>query len=130
MSSSEMLSALLIASSVMTIGSSSAVLGYYNGPVATPKDAKYNMQVVYMVLACLGVVIGLASLLYPKKLSYITENSTVSTLLVVVWLSVTLISGIQARQVIGEIATTFLVEWVIIAAIGLATLYTWWNYEE
>ena len=125
-----MLSALLIASSILTIGNTSAVMGYYNGPVATPKDNKFTLAVVYMVLACLGVVIGLWSLLFPEQISFVTKSNFVSTGLVLVWLVVTTLSAIQARQIIGELATTFMVEWVIIAALVIGTGYVSFNYED
>lgn len=90
----EYLSAILILGSIQTIGVTSAVIAYYNSN-EVEKDAKFTLNVIAMVLACVGVIIGLYAFMYPdmfKSMYYIG--------LVLVWLAVTFATELIGRTVI------------------------------
>jgi hypothetical protein len=108
----EYLSAILILGSIQTIGVTSAVISYYNSN-EVEKDAKFTMNVIALVLACVGVIIGLYAFMYPdmfKNMYYIG--------LVLVWLAVTFATELVGRTVITNQDVGFYI------SIGLTVVLT------
>lgn len=108
----EYLSAILILGSIQTIGVTSAVISYYNSN-EVEKDAKFTLNVIALVLACVGVIIGLYAFMYPdmfKNMYYIG--------IVLVWLAVTFATEFVGRTVITNQDVGFYI------SIGLTGLLT------
>lgn len=91
------LAACLVLASIQTIGTSSATIGGYNMPPYTPYNSTYYMQVVFLILACLGVIIGLYAIMKPD---YFEDNRYVLLGLTVVWLGVTVWSTELSKTVV------------------------------
>lgn len=110
----EYMSAILILGSIQTIGVSSAVIAYYNTN-EIEKDAKFTLNVIAMVLACVGVIIGLYAFMYPnmfKNMYYIG--------IVLVWLAVTFTIEFIGRTVITNQDVGFYISIGITAVLTLA----------
>ena len=108
----EYLSAILILGSIQTIGVTSAVISYYNSN-EVEKDAKFTLNVIALVLACVGVIIGLYAFMYPdmfKNMYYIA--------IVFVWLGVTFAAEFLGRTVITNQEVGFFI------SIGLTVVLT------
>lgn len=107
------LSAILILGSIQTIGVTSAVISYYNSN-EIEKDAKFTLNVIALVLACVGVIIGLYAFMYPdmfKNMYYIG--------LVLVWLAVTFATEFIGRTVLTDQDVGF---YISIGLTGVLTL--------
>ncbi len=118
----EYMSAILILGSIQTIGVTSAVISYYNTN-EMDKDAKYIMNVIAMVLACVGVIIGLYAFMYPdmfKNVYYVA--------IVLVWLAVTFTTEFLGRTVITNQDVGFYISigitGVLTLAVPIAYLYS------
>jgi hypothetical protein len=118
----EYMSAILILGSIQTIGVSSAVIAYYNTN-EIEKDAKFTLNVIAMVLACVGVIIGLYAFMYPdmfKNMYYIG--------IVLIWLAVTFTIEFIGRTVITNQDVGFYISIgitvVLTLAVPMAYLYS------
>lgn len=89
------LAACLVFTSILTIGSASAVIGWYNGPIATITDTSYTIQSTYLALACVGVILGLYAMMYPD---FFVAYPYLLPLLIVVWWGVTIASTVMAQN--------------------------------
>jgi len=119
------LSAILILGSIQTIGVTSAVISYYNSN-EVEKDAKFTLNVIALVLACVGVIIGLYAFMYPdmfKNMYYIG--------LVLVWLAVTFATEFIGRTVITNQDVGFYISIGLTAVLTLAIpiAYSYSNNE-
>jgi hypothetical protein len=119
------LSAILILGSIQTIGVTSAVISYYNSN-EVEKDAKFTLNVIALVLACVGVIIGLYAFMYPdmfKNMYYIG--------LVLVWLAVTFATEFIGRTVLTNQDVGFYISIGLTAVLTLAIpiAYSYSNNE-
>ena len=110
----EYMSAILILGSIQTIGVSSAVISYYNTN-EIEKDAKYTMNIIALVLACVGVIIGLYAFMYPDMF-----RSVYYVGIVLVWLAVTFTIEFLGRTVITNQDVGFYISIGITAVLTLA----------
>ena len=121
----EYMSAILILGSIQTIGVTSAVIAYYNTN-EIEKDAKFTMNVIAMVLACVGVIIGLYAFMYPDMFMNMYYTG-----LVLVWLAVTFTTEFIGRTVITNQDVGFYISIGITVVLTLAVplAYTMSNNE-
>lgn len=121
----EYMSAILILGSIQTIGVTSAVIAYYNTN-EIEKDAKFTMNVIAMVLACVGVIIGLYAFMYPDMFMNMYYTG-----LVLVWLAVTFTTEFIGRTVITGQDVGFYISIGITVVLTLAVplAYTMSNNE-
>lgn len=121
----EYMSAILILGSIQTIGVTSAVIAYYNTN-EIEKDAKFTMNVIAMVLACVGVIIGLYAFMYPNMFMNMYYTG-----LVLVWLAVTFTTEFIGRTVITGQDVGFYISIGITVVLTLAVplAYTMSNNE-
>ena len=92
----EYLSAILILGSIQTIGVTSAIISYYNTE-GLDKDAKFIMNVIALILACVGVIIGLAAFMYSDMFKNVWYMA-----LVAAWLIVTFVTEFVGRTIITD----------------------------
>lgn len=78
----------LIIGSIITISNASYVLMPYNCVNGLPKDAIYTEFTIYLVLASIGVVLGLYAMMYPD---HFANMKYLLPILTYVWLIVTFI---------------------------------------
>lgn len=116
------LASLLIIPSIINIAASSAVIGYYNGPPATPRDAKYNLAAVYLVAGILGVLIALYTLIKYKD----SNIENIMIVLGLIWSLVTAAAIMNAQSVIGSASNAFLLNfvfnWIIFGVVVVLQL--------
>ncbi len=121
------LAACLVLASIQTIGTSSALIGGYNAPPATAYTNAYYMQVVFLILACVGVIIGLYAIMKPE---YFQNNRYVLLGLTVVWLSVTVWSTTLSMNYITNQNAAYGVCYGISGVILLLTGYTFMQIPD
>jgi len=115
MKNQALLASLLVVPSILNIAASSSVIGYYNGPPATTRDAKYWMAVVYLCLGIVGVLLGLTAMVM-----YGDSDLTVWMIGAgLVWSAVTAAATANAQVVIGQLAATFVINWIIYGLVVL-----------
>jgi hypothetical protein len=119
------LSAILILGSIQTIGVTSAVISYYNSN-EIDKDAKFTLNVIALVLACVGVIIGLYAFMYPdmfKNMYYIG--------LVLVWLAVTFATEFVGRTVLTDQDVGFYISigLTLVLTLAVTMAYTYSNND-
>lgn len=124
-----LLASTLIISSVLTIGSSAATIGYYNGPPPTPKDSKFYLQVVYLVLAIIGILLGLVWLAVNPMLGG-DYRDILLLILALIWTVVTAISTSVAQKVITSSRTTFIINWILVVGAFFLPLLAYFILEE
>jgi hypothetical protein len=111
--------------SIQTIGVTSAVISYYNSN-EIDKDAKFTLNVIALVLACVGVIIGLYAFMYPdmfKNMYYIG--------LVLVWLAVTFATEFVGRTVLTDQDVGFYISigLTLVLTLAVTMAYTYSNND-
>lgn len=117
----------LIVASIITIENASVILSPYTiGQKA--KDSKYTEFLIYVILASIGVVLGLYAMMYPdhfKNMFYLLP------ILTMIWIVVTFLSTARAEVLIKEQSPgshkseTFIIKYIVAGILLILTgLYT------
>jgi hypothetical protein len=105
----------LVIGSIITIANASYVLMPYNCLNGLPKDAIYTEFMIYLVLASIGVVLGLYAMMYPD---HFTNIKYLLPSLTYVWLIVTFVCTSRLFTAFNNLSNSVLLGQLIGSGIG------------
>ena len=118
MSASRLLAALLVLSSAQQIGLSTAAISVYNSSTIA-KDIKYTLSLVYLILAIVGVLIGVIALIQNEP------SDLMMAVLLFVWLAVNVATGVTSQMVMTGQTVGYVISYSItgvLLALGVISL--------
>ena len=117
MSTARLLAALLVLSSAQQIGLSTAAITVYNSSSIT-KDSKYTLSVIYLILAILGVLLGVIILIQNET------SITMAAILVFIWLAVNVATGVVSQMVLTGQTAGYVISYCITGVLLIMSVVT------